>query len=189
MIQRGNRFCKKANILVCAWPQTTRTARLAIRILPLLWRIDLLKAITWGKANAALQTEEAECILRTQFRSLEILRIAKWLVDDEDRACALTDGTVGHFPRLPPAVWYVDNFGNLKTTISANEFPEVRPSLSLTRLPVHRALSDVPEGTLAWVTGSSGFRGDRLMEIVLRGGSARERLNHLKAGKMLAGRS
>jgi S-adenosylmethionine hydrolase len=87
-----------------------------------------------------------------------------------------------HIPDIPEAnVAYIDGFGNIKTTVRAGEY-EVGGHLQVTLNKVtHTALvSDgsfsVPQGTLTFSPGSSGWRLDsgqvRWMELFLRGGSA-----------------
>lgn len=91
-------------------------------------------------------------------------------------------------PWTEEVVWYVDCFGNLKTTLTTEDvvgLSDRRYRQYLGHLPVYPRLCDVPEGELAVVIGSSGLANTRFLEIVVKGGSAAARLG-LKVGDLLA---
>lgn len=82
-------------------------------------------------------------------------------------------------------VAWVDGYGNIKTTIPAHTLklePEAKVVIRIGDVVSDAIYSDgsfrVPEGTLAFAPGSSGWSADgeiRWMELFLRGGSAWER--------------
>jgi hypothetical protein len=125
----------------------------------------------------------AEAIPATQFRSYEYLpKAAKRLWDGE---------TIPH-RQLPidelqealPAVWFVDNFGNCKTTVLAGEAETAEaPSVAIGGevIPRFRALKDVPDAASALIVGSSGLGARRFLEIVVQGGNAARRFG-LRSG-------
>jgi S-adenosylmethionine hydrolase len=80
----------------------------------------------------------------------------------------------------PATVWWVDNFGNCKTTLLPEEAARLN-SAGLADLPRYPRLKDVPNGEAAVITGSSGYGTQRLLEIVVQGGRADEKLS-LDAG-------
>ena len=133
-------------------------------------------------AAGALSADLRDAIRQTQFRSYDYLpRIAAFLAQGgtlEGEELSLDD-----IADAPPAVWWVDNFGNCKTTLSAEERVLVRiPSQQTTtraaagELPYYARLKDVPDHTAALITGSSGLPGQRFLEIVVQGGSAEREL-------------
>jgi S-adenosylmethionine hydrolase len=87
-----------------------------------------------------------------------------------------------HIPDIPEKrVAYTDGFGNIKTTVPAGEYrPGQQLSVTLNRMTHTALVSDgsfsVPQGTLTFSAGSSGWhtsRGQvRWTELFLRGGSA-----------------
>lgn len=91
--------------------------------------------------------------------------------------------SVSEIPILPGAVWWVDNFGNLKTTLLPREarFKPGRKLLVQTSrgnygITCLEKLSQVPDRQLGIVVGSSGYGKRRWLEIVLQGGSASRNL-------------
>lgn len=87
-----------------------------------------------------------------------------------------------HIPDIPEArVAYIDGFGNIKTTVPLGEYQAGQQlQVTLNKLTHTALVSDgsfsVPQGTLAFSPGSSGWRtvsGQvKWMELFLRGGSA-----------------
>lgn len=120
-----------------------------------------------------------------QFRSYEFLpKAAKWLTD----GVALQHQTVPieSFADALPAVWFVDNFGNCKTTILAQEAADDRSSVSLagTLVPRYKYLKDVPDGSPALIVGSSGIGSKRFLEVVIQGGNAAHRFRLASGDRM-----
>lgn len=159
---------------------------------------------------AQLTHQSSESIEDTQFRSLYFMqRVAAYLLR-YGKVPKAKPKSMREVPDAPLAVYHVDQFakyGNCKTTVTPGDVfsPEIVeilrydkkrkykgvPITTLTinpggkprELPVYRRLSDVPEGVLAIVLGSSG-RGEgqgRFLEIVLQGGHAGKELG-LKTG-------
>lgn len=147
--------------------------------------IDLEKTVDWVSTRNFITTSHAEYIKRTQFRSYEFSPDASvWLptlhalrgyatrcVDIEEYATA-----------LDPCVWFVDGFGNCKTTLlSADHVRRTR----FARLPIYQNLASVPKNDMAaWVFGSSGMREQCFLELVVQKGRASELLD-LKSGSLL----
>lgn len=125
----------------------------------------------------------------SQFRSRDVFPPA---------AAAIMQGDLGwlgeplrpqQIPDIPSdRIAWVDGYGNIKTTIpdaSVNMEPETKLVLRIGDVVSDAVYSDgsfkVPEGTLAFAPGSSGWPGPaggppvRWMEIFLRGGNAWER--------------
>jgi hypothetical protein len=125
-------------------------------------------------------------IMGTQFRSFEFMpRVARWLKSSVPFPS--TRFFVRELPPAPNAVWYVDSFGNCKTTILARDFESMRAAFTrneLRDLPFYRHLHEIPDGEVGFVVGSSGHKEDRFMEVMVLGDSAAQRFN-LKAGDIL----
>ena len=127
-----------------------------------------------------ISQELVDHVMHTQFRSFEFLpRVASWLTEGQEIPFEKYD--LKEVPDAPHAIWWIDNFGNVKTTL----FPEevdfkagnkviLKKDLELT---CYNRLKDVPEKTPALIIGSSGLGDKRFLEIVVQGVSAQ---NHFK---------
>lgn len=135
--------------------------------------------------------------------TLEACELPHAIANSQFRSFDLLPRLVGHLNYMTPPpewftvyhkclifptgiVWYVDCFGNVKLT-TTNQEAQGQPKIvtKVGDLPFYQRLTDVPEGELAVVVGSSGFREIRFLELVVRGGSAAECLG-LKVGDQVA---
>ena len=133
-------------------------------------------AIEWGE----LTDNEAQRINNTQFRSLEFLPlVAYWLF--QDRSVPSRTQTLEDLPSASGQAWFIDNFGNVKTTltekdINFTEGKEVVLSNGSVASCYYR-LADVPSGVVALTVGSSGYGANRFLEVVIgQTGHASEQL-------------
>jgi hypothetical protein len=126
-----------------------------------------------------LSAASRDHVIESQFRSFDFLpRIAASIAAGNsvtsERLC------IDSVPSAPPAIWYVDNFGNCKTTLLPEEVsfrPGEQISTKLGRLRCYRRLRDVPRGETALIIGSSGLEEKRFLEIVAQGENAAKKLN------------
>jgi hypothetical protein len=138
--------------------------------------------ISQGHLDASLRDR----IAHSQFRSYDYMpRLAKWLVD----GIAIPHEAYGleNVSDVPHSVWWVDNFGNCKTTILPEEIGHADLQTIQTNVGAIRCygrLRDVPDGEAAFIVGSSGLEDKRFIELVVQGGSAAEKFN-LKSGSVL----
>ncbi len=116
-----------------------------------------------------------EHIINTQFRSYELLpRAAAFILKKKD---VKTFDTINkkEIPNAPHAIWFVDNFGNCKTTLLPQDI-EFEPGksirLGIGRIPMYNRLKDVPNHKPGLIIGSSGYGSQRFIEIVVQGKSA-----------------
>jgi hypothetical protein len=116
---------------------------------------------------------------KSQFRSFEFLpRAAKALLSGEK--LAENEFDISEIPEAPKAVWWVDNFGNCKTTVLLEEINlEVGQAVGIKfgKLICFESLKDVSDGEVGLVIGSSGLADRRFLEIMKQGSSAAEELN------------
>lgn len=124
----------------------------------------------------------------SQFRSRDIFPEAVAKVMENEQG--IFEGEVeAVIPSLPEnRVGYIDGFGNIKTTIRKSEIDkqkeevfEVEINAQAGVLTFSDGIFHVSEGEMVFAPGSSGGE-DPFMEIVLRGGSAAERLGNTKPG-------
>lgn len=125
-----------------------------------------------------LQPKEAEQIKNTQFRSYEFLpRAAFWLSNKIDLPKTIKDINA---PCTNAAIWWADNFGNLKTTLLPEEIDFQHGKTIKTKfgdLTCYNKLKDVEDGSAGIIIGSSGYCEKRFLEIVIQGGNAAKTYN------------
>ena len=98
----------------------------------------------------------------TQFRSAQCVPAAAALILNKTFIGkeVLSDITISD---VPPQIWFVDNFGNCKTTLLTHD--------SLSSLPGYTSMNDVRDGEAAQIIGSSGYADNRLVELTIKGAS------------------
>ena len=121
----------------------------------------------------------AEHVIHTQFRSFEFEhRVARWLLDEI--ALPHEEYAISEVEDLPESIWYIDNFGNTKTTILPEDIEfEVGKKIQ-TRfglVPCYNRLKDVPNHEPALIIGSSGYKEQRFVEFIVQGVSAEKQYN------------
>lgn len=125
--------------------------------------------------GGAPQKSLRDAIIRTQFRSFDFLpRAAAYLASGKKlRGEKLR---IEEIPDVPPAIWWIDNFGNCKTTLlQVDAKDKNRFSTKFKGLSYFERLKDVPDKTPALISGSSGLGEKRFLEIVVQGGSAEKK--------------
>lgn len=132
--------------------------------------------------NRELNKNTKQRIINSQFRSFDFLpRAAHWIFTEKKIPFNKYD--LSKIPEAPNAIWLVDNFGNIKTTLlreeinlnSKNKF--VAKIAGKTRsLNFYDHLSVFPDKTLGLTVGSSGIKEKKFLEIISRNGSASQKL-------------
>lgn len=138
-------------------------------------------------SDAELDPESKKRIASSQFRSFDFLpRAADWVYRDYDLPRRSLD--LAEIEDAPQAVWLVDNFGNIKTTLVRGgsglaSGQEVGIAIKGERLslPFYNRLKDLPDKEIGLVEGSSGIGNLRFLEIIRQGGNAAAELE-LEAG-------
>lgn len=155
-----------------------------LTLLPRLGFGDTVNVIDIPAIAATLfpdNEERQHRAIRTQFRSLHVLPFLVaylWEHSKIKSTPELISPLQGEF------IYFVDAFGNCKTTLTDQSFQGETLVVSNQEIPRYRRLSDVPIGKLGLVTGSSGPFGNEFLEIVLNGKSAAEKLG-IKTGDQL----
>lgn len=137
--------------------------------------------ITEGALDATL----ADTIRTTQFRSFEFLpRVAHFLSNNQD--IVGEDWPISNITDAPQAIWWIDNFGNAKTTLFGTELKQTNGLIEtcVGLLPVYQHLSQVPDGMTALTEGSSGLGTQRFIELVIQGESVAKKYG-LASGQLL----
>jgi hypothetical protein len=117
-------------------------------------------------------------IVNTQFRSFEYLpRLAKWLV--EGKNIPSEEYSFDNVEDVGNQVWFIDSFGNCKTTMLPEDIGfEAGKGIDTSYgvIKCYERLKDVPNGETALIVGSSGYKMHRFVELIVQGKSA---ANHL----------
>lgn len=146
---------------------------------------DIEEVCNHQVVNKRIAPKLADKIINTQFRSFEFLpRVAKWLWEKENIPFAeekIEDIIDGGY------VWWVDNFGNCKTTLikESVEIKEGGIELEMGKLNFYEMLRDVPNGETAVIVGSSGLDGKRFLEIVTQGENTAQKLSLAVGSKIV----
>ena len=137
------------------------------------------KMIQEGKLDVSLR----DTIAKSQFRSFDYMpRLARWIKDGVEIPHEKYD--FSQIEDMPKTIWWVDNFGNCKTTLIAEDVdfqPGKEIEMKFGKMKCFTQLRDVPVGEAGLTIGSSGLGNKRFLEIVVQGKSAAEHFN-LQAG-------
>lgn len=138
---------------------------------------DIPTVINQMIAGHELDAQLRTRIVDSQFRSYEFLpRVAKWHLNGKQ--LPVTSHALSEFLPAPAAIWWVDNFGNCKTTLLPEEIQHSPGTILTTRfgnIPCYARLKDVPDNEPGLIVGSSGIHNRRFVELVVQGKSAAER--------------
>jgi len=119
-----------------------------------------------------LYREQSNYIKKTQFRSYEFApRSAKWVWKGVE--IPATKHSIDDIESIPNCVWWVDNFGNCKTTLLPEDI-DFKPGKSVYvegvgEVKCYERLKDVPNDEPALIIGSSGILDKRFLELVVQG--------------------
>lgn len=146
--------------------------------------LDTAATLTHIADAGVLSSTTATYGSHSQFRSFDFVpRVAAFLA--RGNTLPGTPAPLSDVADAPHAVWWVDNFGNCKTTLLESEVEILqRSGGSYANLAYYTQLKDVPDGSIAIVRGSSGIGTQRFLEIMAQGTSAAARLG-VSAGMVL----
>jgi len=152
-------------------------------------RINVLDIAAMGTAlieKGIISDDVARRMAATQFRSYEFLpRVAHWIAGGQPVVSVEQSLDT---PDAPKAVWWIDSFGNAKTTLLPEDvsFAEGKNAETLFgSLGCFTSLKDVPDEVAGLVIGSSGIGDKRFLEIVVQGESASERFHLVSGSRVL----
>ncbi len=148
--------------------------------LSLVKKLDLVERVSLIDVHAVvdkmarehlLDEKMAERVNTTQFRSFDFVpRVASYILRENEPPA--TQVTLDEVVDMPSVVWWVDNFGNVKTSLLPDEAGfEAGKTIIVNdeKLLCYTRLADVPDGERAVIIGSSGVGAQRFLEIVVQG--------------------
>lgn len=140
---------------------------------------DIREVMTFG----GYEKDAVEHAAMSQFRSFDYLpRLARIAWDKKDVPSQKLMFT--EIPEGSTGVWWIDSFGNCKTTLLADDvqFEEgAEREIVLNGLAIkatcYRQLRSVPDYQTGLTMGSSGYGNKRFLELVVQGTSAAKHYN------------
>lgn len=143
--------------------------------------VDVDEVVKHMHKRGMLTHDQAKYIPTSQFRSYDFTpRLAKWLVDGVEVPHELVGADV--IEDIPDSIWYIDAFGNCKTTLLATEVQVKSGEKMKTNLGdfvYYAGLKDLSKSETALYAGSSGIDNRRFVEIAtqMQAGSAAKTLD------------
>ncbi len=185
-------FWYKKTLVVCSIDGYTLSLVKKLKLTKFINVLDIPETLEILIKKGNLSKHLKSHIINSQFRSYEYLPgVAAFIFKHKEiRSQKIAISTISDAPN---AVWWVDNFGNCKTTVLLEEIGSVsvisrsrilRHGLEVKNLKYFSRLKDVPNVKSALITGSSGLEDERFLEIVVQGGSASKHFN-LYSGSLL----
>lgn len=179
-------FFYKDTLVVTTVAGLTLSLIRKLRITDEIKVLDLNEVITKFSSRFNFDELDMERLRNTQFRSFELIPAITRSLFATDQFPTTTLMTA-ELEAPPKSIWHIDNWGNVKTTILPHEvnFTSGKVvSLRCGDFTCYKYLHEVPDRERALIIGSSGFKRDRLLEIVVQGGNAADELG-LNIGQKL----
>lgn len=121
-----------------------------------------------------LEEWQRNLIVKSQFRSFEFVpRAAKWLTEGIELPFERYE--IDKVADAPTSVSYVDNFGNVVTTMLPEDIgfePGKTIETKLGSFVCYERMKDVPNGETGLIIGSWGLREKRFVALIIQGKSA-----------------
>lgn len=150
--------------------------------------VDIAKVLSFIKDHE-LSRETKERIIKSQFRSYDFLpSLAAWIW--EKKKIPSVKYNLEESADMTDCVWFVDNFGNIKTSLLIRDFAIAGNRVSLKidsksyKFSFFERLKDLPNKEIGLTVGSSGVGDDRFLEIMIRGGNAAKEFG-IKEGSLI----
>lgn len=149
--------------------------------------MDIPTVLESLEERGVITQEVVDHISNTQFRSFEFLpRVAGWLLDGLE--IPAEKYMLTNVEDAPNSVWWIDNFGNVKTTLLESDVDfkvGEKVETKIGELVCYYRLKDVPDEEKALIIGSSGLGEKRFLEIVVQGVSAEKELSIISGQTIL----
>lgn len=151
-----------------------------------LFIVDIPVVVDFAIKENLIDVQTGNYIINTQFRSFDFEpRLAKWLKEGIDVPSEIYP--LENIADIGNRIWFVDNFGNTKTTMIKDDVDlegGFYKSEVLGKIKHYTSLKDVPDNETAITVGSSGLGSRRFLEIIIQGKNASQVLN-IKEGDLI----
>lgn len=128
-----------------------------------------------------LSNKTKERIAKSQFRSFDFLpRLAAWILDH--KKIPAKKYNLDEILDMPHCVWFIDNFGNIKTSLLKKDFIVAGNTIDfkienkIHKFRFFERLKDLPNEEIGLTIGSSGIDDERFLEIIINGDNAAKKL-------------
>lgn len=171
-------FYYNGSLIIASVSEATLAMVKKLKLVETIRVLDIEEVLPiFAKAGVILE-KHVPWILKTQFRSFNFVpRIAEYLAFHKPELPG-EDFPLSEIADEPATVWWIDNFGNLKTSLIEADV-DFKEGGKLTTVwgdfPFYNRLSDVPNGEFGCIVGSSGVGRSRFLELVVQGKSAEEK--------------
>ncbi len=176
-------FWYKRTLVVSTIAEQTLSLAKKFELAQELQLTDIATVVEAMIKKGKLNPDMRNIIVNSQFRSYDYMpRLAKWVWEGEEVPSETY--SFENVDDVEPAIWWIDNFGNCKTTVLPGEIgfePEKTITTKFGDLLCYKHLKDLPNDSAGLIVGSSGLRDRRFLEIVVQGKSAAEHFG-LKVG-------
>ncbi len=171
-------FWHKSTLVIASIDGFTLSLVKKLHLIDFINIVDISIAINILTEDVPISSNRKRHIINSQFRSYDFLpRLAAFLLKHKHVASTRLD--ISKIISAPLTIWWIDNFGNCKTTLLLRDIASRKDGLVTTNLgPLHfySRLKDVPDKRAALIVGSSGLGDGRFLEIVIQGASAAQYL-------------
>lgn len=124
-----------------------------------------------------ISKEHAEYIERTQFRSFDYLPFVAKCISTE-KILSSTKLNINEISNISDSIWWVDNFGNCKTTLTIKDLNSDQIiNTKYGEFKFYSSLKDVPNNQIGVIEGSSGLSNNKFLELVIQGKSFSKKYN------------
>lgn len=138
--------------------------------------LDIPSALNEISKRSSITPTLKKYIINSQFRSFDFLpRVAGFLL--KYKQIKSLSVSIDEVSTAPLTIWWIDNFGNCKTTVLEEERDSAGSVLKnrFGVLPFYERLKNVPDKTTALIIGSSGIGKKRFLEVVIQGANAAQK--------------
>lgn len=179
-------FWNKKTLIISSVDGLTLSLAKKLGIIKNFCILDIVEVVN-AIDNRELNKNTKRQITNSQFRSFDFLpRVACWITKKRDIPFEKYD--LSEILNPPDAIWFVDNFGNIKTTLLKEEIDldaknnvAIKINGRMKKFNFYGKLSKLPNKKTGLVIGSSGIGEKRFLEIISQGGNACEKLK-IKSG-------
>lgn len=173
-------FWHKKTLIVSSVDGFVLSLAKKLEIIKEFYLVDIAEVLN-SISEDELGKEIKDRIIKSQFRSFDFLpRLAAWVW--KKRKIPAEKYNLAEIADIPNCIWFIDNFGNIKTTLLKKDcdFSGKTASLKIGsnrhKLNFYDRLKDLPDKETGLAVGSSGTGDKRFLEIMRQGGNAAKAL-------------
>ncbi|HXS15095.1 MAG TPA: hypothetical protein VN711_03115 [Candidatus Saccharimonadales bacterium] len=164
-------FYYKNTLIITTVAEQTLSLAKKFGVIDTYFLTDIPTVMAAMVSKGKIDAETARRIEKSQFRSFDYVpRLAKWLLDGVDVPTEVYP--LENIEDVPQAVWWVDNFGNCKLSVVAEDIGHEQGKIIKTKvgdIECFDRMKDVPNDKPGLIVGSSGLGNKRFLELIVQG--------------------